>query len=70
MPLRRKVIRSYFKGRLASVLLEPLLAERLGALNRVRTRSNEVPFSEANIAVAIERLRGAGSLGLLRGNEA
>jgi type I restriction enzyme R subunit len=58
------------RGRLASVLLEPILAERLAALNRVRGRAGEVPFSEANIATAIERLRGTGPLGLLRANEA
>lgn len=58
------------RGRLSSVLLEPVLAERLAALNRVRARAGEVPFSEANIAAAIERLRGTGPLGLLRANEA
>lgn len=57
------------RGRLASVLLEPVLAERLVALNRIRTSSGEVPFSEANISSAIERLRGTGPLGLLRANE-
>lgn len=58
------------RGRLSSVLLEPVLAERLAALNRVRAPSGDVPFSEANIATAIERLRGTGPLGLLRANEA
>ena len=59
------------RGRLAGVLLEPVLAERLAALNRVRGRADDVPFSEANIATAIERLRaGASPLGLLRANEA
>ena len=58
------------RGRLGSVLLEPVLAERLAALNRVRARKGDVPFSEANIATAIERLRGTGPLGLLRANEA
>lgn len=58
------------RGRLASVLLEPVLAERLAALNRVRARAGDVPFSEANIATAIDRLRGTGPLGLLRANEA
>lgn len=58
------------RGRLGSVLLEPVLAECLAALNRVRARAGDVPFSEANIATAIERLRGSGPLGLLRANEA
>jgi type I restriction enzyme R subunit len=58
------------RGRLGSVLLEPVLAERLAAVNRVRARTSDVPFSEANIATAIERLRGNGPLGLLRANEA
>lgn len=58
------------RGRLGSVLLEPVLAERLAAVNRVRARTGDVPFSEANIATAIERLRGTGPLGLLRANEA
>lgn len=58
------------RGRLGSVLLEPVLAERLAAVNRVRARTGDVPFSEANIATAIERLRGNGPLGLLRANEA
>jgi len=57
------------RGRLASVLLEPVLAERLVALNRVRTSSGDVPVSEANISTAIERLRSTGPLGLLRANE-
>lgn len=58
------------RGRLGSVLLEPVLAECLAKLNRVRARTEDVPFSEANIATAIERLRGSGPLGLLRANEA
>lgn len=62
LPMRR--------GRLSSVLLEPILAERLATNNRVRGRAGDVPFSEANIAAAIEKLRGTGPLGLLRANEA
>jgi type I restriction enzyme R subunit len=58
------------RSRLSSVLLETVLAERLAAINRVRTRTGEVPFSEGNIATAIERLRGGGPLGLARANEA
>jgi type I restriction enzyme R subunit len=58
------------RGRLASVLLEPVLAAQLATFNRVRTRAGDVPFSEANIATAIDRLRGSGPLGLLRANEA
>ena len=58
------------RGRLASVLLEPVLARRLAAINRVRARAGDVPFTEANIIAAIERLRGVGPLGLLRANEA
>lgn len=58
------------RGRLSNVLLEDMLAAQLAKLNKIKTSGGrEVPFSEANIATAIERLKTAGVSGLLRSNE-
>lgn len=58
------------RGKLGNVLLEDVLRRQLHALNRIRHRGGEYPFSEANIETAIERLRGHGSAGLVKTNEA
>ena len=46
-------------GRLADTLLDTVLADQLRALNRVEHRGREYPITDAAIAEAIGRLRGA-----------
>ena len=45
------------KGKLGRVLLEDTLARQLHRLNRISFKGKEVPFSQENIAKAIEALR-------------
>jgi type I restriction enzyme, R subunit len=56
--------------RRTNVLLDEILAQQLAALNRIRRGDRSYPFSEANIATAVERLRDIRFDGLLRTNEA
>jgi len=56
--------------RRSTVLLEDILAAQLGSLNRIRRGDRYHPFSEANIATAMDRLREVRFDGLLRTNEA
>jgi type I restriction enzyme R subunit len=57
------------RSKLANVLLEDILRERLMALNAIEHRGRSYPFSEANIQTAIERLRTREPLGLMKLNE-
>ncbi len=68
--LAKRELDAQRRGKLGNVLLEDILREQLTRLNRVEHRGATYPFSEANIETAIERLRGHGSAGLLRTNEA
>jgi type I restriction enzyme R subunit len=56
--------------RRTNVLLDEILGRQLAALNRIRRGERSHPFSEANIATAVERLREVRFDGLLRTNEA
>ncbi|MCW1883098.1 type I restriction endonuclease subunit R [Luteolibacter flavescens] len=57
------------RGRLGRVLLEDTLARQLQRLNRVSFKGKEVPFSQENIAKAIEALRDLPFEGLVRTSE-
>jgi len=57
-------------GRLANVLLENILRDRLKKLNRIRYKGGTYLFSEENIQTAIQRLKNVKYDGLLRTNEA
>ena len=56
-------------GRLAGVLLERILAERLRKQNVIRFRGREYPFSEGNILAALQALKDIADDGLMRTNE-
>lgn len=58
------------RGKLGNVLLEDILHRQLHALNRIQHRGSGYRFSEGNLETAIERLRGHGSAGLVKSNEA
>jgi type I restriction enzyme, R subunit len=68
--LNKKELDAQRRGKLGNVLLEDVLRQQLAALNSIEHRGASYPFSEANIETAIERLRGHGSAGLVRTNEA
>ncbi len=57
-------------GKAGAVLLEPILRERLKAINRIRYKGGEFLFSEENIQSAIQRLKAVRQEGLLKTNEA
>ena len=56
-------------GRASEVLLQGVLEEQLPKINRVRFKGQEFPFTEGNIAAAIEALREVPFDGLVRTNE-
>jgi len=56
--------------RRTNVLLDDILGQQLATLNRIRRGERSYPFSEANIATAVERLHDVRFDGLLRTNEA
>jgi len=56
-------------GRLANVVLEQILADRLRRQNVIRFKGNEYPFSEGNILAAIQALKDVVDDGLLLTNE-
>jgi type I restriction enzyme R subunit len=57
------------KGKMGRVLLEETLAQQLRRLNKISFKGSEVPFSEENIAKAIEALRDIPFEGLVRTSE-
>jgi type I restriction enzyme, R subunit len=57
------------KGKFGKVLLEGILAKQLRHLNKIRFKGRELPFSEENIAKAIEVLREVPFEGLVRTSE-
>lgn len=57
------------KGRMGRVLLEEVLATQLKRLNKISFKGREVPFSDENIAKAIEALRDLPFEGLVRTSE-
>lgn len=57
------------KGKLSRVLLEDTLARQLHRLNRISFKGKEAPFSQENIAKAIEALRDIPFEGLVRTSE-
>jgi type I restriction enzyme R subunit len=57
-------------GRVANVLLEDVLRQRLTQINQISHRDQHYPFSEANIASALERIKGTPFAGLLPTNAA
>ncbi len=57
------------KGKMGRVLLEETLAQQLRRLNKISFKGWEVPFSEENIAKAIEALRDIPFEGLVRTSE-
>ncbi|HNO77607.1 MAG TPA: HsdR family type I site-specific deoxyribonuclease [Phycisphaerae bacterium] len=56
-------------GRLASVLLERVLAEQLRKINVIRFKGREHPFSEGNILAAVQALKDVADDGLVQTNE-
>ena len=56
-------------GRTSSVILDGILEQRLRAMNRIRFKGEEHPFSEANIHSAIQALKDVVYDGLVRTNE-
>jgi type I restriction enzyme, R subunit len=56
-------------GRLSNVILDGVLERQLRAMNRVRYRGEELPFSESSIITAIQALKSIVSDGLIRTNE-
>ena len=56
-------------GRLSGVVLDGILADQLRAINRIRYRGEELPFSEGNIVAAMEALKNVFYDGLVRTNE-
>ncbi len=56
-------------GRCSRVILTDILAEQLRRMNRIRTRGEELPFSESNIVAAVQSLEGLPFDGLIRTNE-
>ncbi|MBL9153303.1 MAG: type I restriction endonuclease subunit R [Verrucomicrobiales bacterium] len=57
------------RGRMGRVLLEDILAKQLRRLNRIQFKGREIPFSEENVAKAIEALREVPFEGLVRTSE-
>ncbi|MEI6376156.1 MAG: HsdR family type I site-specific deoxyribonuclease [bacterium] len=57
------------KGKMGRVLLVETLAQQLRRLNKISFKGREVPFSEENIAKAIEALRDVPFEGLVRTSE-
>lgn len=55
-------------GRADQVVLEEVLRQQLPRLNRIQYRERSHPFSEANIATAIDTLQGVPFMGLLASN--
>ena len=55
--------------RLADVLLEQVLAERLRQINVIRFKGREYPFSEGNILSAVQALKDVVDDGLVQTNE-
>lgn len=56
-------------GRLAGVLLEPVLIEQLRRINRIRFKGREYPFSEGNVLGAVQALKDVVDDGLIPTNE-
>ncbi len=56
-------------GRLAGVLLEGVLAERLRTINTIRYKGGTYPFSEGNILAAVQALKDVADDGLIPTNE-
>lgn len=56
-------------GRMSGVVLDGILADQLRAINRIRYRGEELPFSEGNIVAAMEALKSVFYDGLVRTNE-
>jgi len=56
-------------SRLANVILDGVLEQQLRAMNRIRHRGEELPFSEGNIVAAIQALKDILYDGLVRTNE-
>lgn len=57
------------KGKLSGVLLENILEKQLRRLNKIRFKSNEYDFSDANIQGAIQALKDVPYDGLVRTSE-
>jgi type I restriction enzyme R subunit len=57
------------QGKESQVLLEGILYEQLEKINRIQYKNRIVPFSEANIRTAIEKLKSVKYDGLLKTNE-
>ena len=57
------------KGKFGKVLLEGVLAHQLRRLNKINFKDRELPFSDDNIAKAIELLRDMPFEGLVRTSE-
>ncbi len=56
-------------GRLSGVLLEGILTEQLRAINTIRFKGREYPFSEGNIFAAVQTLKDVVDDGLVKTNE-
>lgn len=56
-------------GRLSGVLLEGILTEQLRAINTIRFKGREYPFSEGNILAAVQTLKDVVDDGLVKTNE-
>jgi type I restriction enzyme R subunit len=56
-------------GRLAGVLLEPVLMDWLRRNNRVQYKGQALPFEEGNIVAAVQALKAVALDGLVRTNE-
>ncbi|MBT8420077.1 MAG: DEAD/DEAH box helicase family protein, partial [Gammaproteobacteria bacterium] len=57
------------RGKIGNVLLEDILKERLGYINRIPYKGSEHRFTEENIRLAIEKLKSVKHQGLVRTNE-
>ena len=58
------------RGKLLNVLLEGILAERLGAMNSIRYKGANHDFSPEDVQDAIDKLKNVGFDGLIKSNEA
>jgi type I restriction enzyme R subunit len=56
-------------GRLSNVLLDDVLQRQLRRINQITWRGRTVPFSDANIQLAIQKLKDEPLDGLIRTNE-
>jgi type I restriction enzyme R subunit len=67
--LTREEVEAERRSRLSQVLLEGVLEKQLRAINRVRAKGAEYPFTDSAMHGAIQALKDTGNDGLARENE-